>query len=180
MVSRMKVERKLPKDPRRPKRPMNGFGYFLRDNRAAALNSPMMKFYQQAMVFKVAGKMWRKSTPEVRNKAIQLANQSKEKYNLEAKNYKAPTAEQWQHIVNNWPKRYRVNYNFFVKDLFGNIWKANHSAGTHRDRFGAVSRMVAKHWRKLSEKEKESYNERYAQDRHRYQREVNSLWASIA
>ena len=175
MVSRMKITRKLPKDPRRPRRPATSFGFFLRDNKDAALNSPMMKAYQQAMVFKVAGKMWRKSTPEVKGQHNQSARQSNERYRQEMGQYKPPTAEQWQHIRNNWPKRYRVNYNFFVMEIFGYIWRANHGA-----RFGDVSRMVAERWRKLSEQEKEPYNKSYAIDRQRYQKEVNDLWASIA
>ena len=180
MVSKMKISRKLPKDPRRPRQPPTSFGYFLRDNQAAALNSPMMRAYRQAMVLKVAGKMWRKSTPEERNQHIQTARQSTERYKRELGQYKPPTAEQWRHIGSNWPKRSRVNYNFFVMDVFGGIWRTNDGAGTHGVRFGAVSRMVAERWRRLSEEEKEPYNERYATDRQRYQREVKALWASVA
>ena len=180
MVSKTKISRKSPKDPRKPKRPPTSFGYFLRDNQAAALNSPMMRAYRQAMVFKVAGKMWRKSTPEERNQHIQSARQSTERYKLALGLYKPPTAEQLQHIGSNWPKRFRVNYNFFFMDVFGDIWRTKVGAGTHGARFGAASRMVAERWRKLSEEEKEPYNERYATDRQRYQREVNALWASVA
>ena len=119
MVSRMKTLRKLPKDPRRPKQPPTSFGYFLRENQTAALNSPMMRAYRQAMVFKVAGKMWRKCTPEAKNQHNQSARQSNERYKLAMQQYNPPTAEQWEHIQNNWPKRFRVNYNFFVKDVCG-------------------------------------------------------------
>jgi hypothetical protein len=174
MVSKRKILKKKPKDPRCPKRPANSFGFFLRDNQAAALNSPLMRRYRQAMVLKVAGKMWRKSSPEVKKKAIRLASQSKKRYLIQRSKYKPPTAEQWQHIVNNWPKRFRVNYNFFVMDVFRNIWRANHGSG-----FGDVSRMVAKRWRKMSDKEKKPYNQRYQKDRKRHQREVKALWASI-
>ena len=119
MVSRMKNMRRLPKDPRRPRGSPTSFGFFLRENQTAALNSPLMRSYRQAMVLKVAGKMWRKSNPEEKSKHIQSARQSNDRYKLQLGQYKPPTAEQWQHIRSNWPKRFRVNYNFFVKDVCG-------------------------------------------------------------
>ena len=133
-----------------------------------------MNLLKNAMVAKIAGKMWKRATPEERNQAHAASTHAREKYYREVKQYKSPTAKQWQHIMENWPKRFRVNYNFFVMDHFGKIMRANPGS-----KFGAVSRLVANQWARLSPTEKEPYNQKYAQDRDRFEKEVNALWASI-
>lgn len=166
--------RKHPKDPRRPKRPMGTFFVFLRDNREAAANSPLMNYYKQGMTAKVAGRMWKKAAPDAKDRAVQQAGQDRERYHRAAKQYRPPTKDQWQHIMNHWPKRSRVNYNFFVKEHFGQIWKANPGS-----KFGFVSRQVANQWAQASEEEKERYTQLFFQDRERYLREVEALWQSL-
>ncbi len=85
-----------------------------------------------------------------------------------------PTKDQWQHIMKQWPKRPTTNYLFFVKEHFGQIWKANPGS-----KFGFVSRQVANQWAQASEVEKERYTQLFFQDRERYRREVEALWQSL-
>lgn len=172
-------KRRRPKDPRRPKRPMNSFFYFYKDNREAAANSPMMKTYMQAMTAKVAGKMWKKADPDAKNRAVQEFGQSREQYRRAAKQYRPPTKEQWQHIMTHWPKRALSNYNFFVREKFRQIWNGTHGAKSKREKFGAVSRMVARRWSRLTGEEKEKYDRLSGQDRARRKKEIEDLWATL-
>ena len=179
MAKRRRTTKRRPKDPRRPKRPMNSFFYYLKENRKAAASSPMMKSYMQAMTARVAGKMWKRADPDAKNRAAREAGKSRERYRREAKKYRPPTKEQWQYIMNQWPKRALVNYNFFVRAKFRQIWNGTHGAKSRQDKFGAVSRMVGRNWSRLNEKEKEKYNQLAVQDRARYQKEIQDLWSNL-
>jgi hypothetical protein len=94
-------------------------------------------------------------------------------YNRALSHYKAPTQEQWMYILKNWPKRFRVNYNFFVMARFAKTKRAHPQSG-----FGSISRMVATQWKNLSDAKKKYYR-KFLVDRKRYYKEVRALWASL-
>ncbi len=170
--TRSKKMKKRPRDPRRPKKPAPNFVHFFKENREEFLKHPMMNSLRQAMAAKVAGKMWKKASPDVKSRANAAANQDKLQYTQAAKKYRPPTDEEWQYVLDNWPKKFRTSYNFFVMDWFGKIWRANPGI-----KFGEVSQMIASRWAQLEDKT--SYYRRYVQDRNRYIREVEALWTSL-
>jgi len=54
------------------------------------------------------------------------------------------------YILKNWPKRFRVNYNFFVMARFAKTKRAHPQSG-----FGSISRIVVTQWKNLSDAKKE-------------------------
>jgi HMG (high mobility group) box len=168
-----KVKR-LPRDPRKPHKPMSSFLYFYQMHLNSIPYHPRMRFHIQSAMAKVAGEMWSKATKQERKGAYSAARKSQRLYKKALRRYKPPTQEQWMYILKNWPKRFRVNYNFFVMDRFAKTKKAHPRSG-----FGSISRNVATQWKNLSKKKKKHYYRKFLLDRERYYREVKALWASL-
>jgi hypothetical protein len=168
-----KVKR-LPRDPRRPRRPMSSFLYFFKMHHDAIQYHPRMRFHIQKAMAKVAGEMWSKATRKERKRAYHAAKISRKQYIRALRHYKAPTQEQWMYILKNWPKRFRVSYNFFVMDRFAKTKRAHPRSG-----FGSISRNVATQWKNISKARKKHYYKKFLVDRERYYKEVRALWASL-
>ena len=168
------LRKKMPRDPRKPKRPMNSFMHFYKAKRSEIEKHPRLRFHSQPAKARVAKEMWRKASRKDKKRAMKSYLKSKKAYTKAMKKYTPPTREQWDYIMENWPKRFRVNYNFYVMDKFAKVKKANPGSG-----FGAISRKVARKWKKLSQAGRKPYNKRFRKDMKRYLKAVDALWASI-
>ena len=174
MAPRYNLRKRLPRDPRKPKRPMSSFLHFYKANRGVIEKHPRMRFHAQVARSRVAKEMWKKASSKEKRRAMKLYLKSKKAYTKGMKKYKPPTHEQWKYILEHWPKRFRVNYNFFVMDKFAKIMKRDPGSG-----FGAVSKKVARKWKKLDKAGRKPYNRRFRKDKKRYLKAVQALWASL-
>ena len=77
------IKLKPKKDPKKPKRPLSGYGYFCRDYREA-LESEKMSFSDMN---KKLGSMWKELTEESRKKYIKSSEEDKERYDTEMEIY---------------------------------------------------------------------------------------------
>ena len=99
-----------------------------------------------------------------------MAKRELRKYNKIMDIYEPPSQEELRRRLKEMPKRYRVNWNFYVKEKFAPLYKKYLS-------FGTVARALGQKWRKLSESEKRPYNQMYKKDRRRWEREMEKFRA---
>ena len=123
-------------------------------------------------MMKIAGSWWRSSKDhqEEKEAAKEMAKRELKKYNKIMEIYEPPSQEELRRRLKEMPKRYRVNWNFYVKEKFAPLYKKYLS-------FGIVARALGQKWRKLSESEKKPYNQMYKKDRRRWEREMEKFRA---
>ena len=174
-MTRAKSQKML-KDPFRPRRPVSSFAWFFKDNKDAILKqNPHLNLIKNSAMMKIAGQWWKTAVghEDEKHKAVNKANKELKKYNRVMKLYQPPSQEELRRRKNEMPKRYRVNWNYFVREKFAPLYKR---VGT----FGAVSHLLGQKWRTLTEIQKEPYNQMYAADRERYDREMESFRAKYS
>ena len=168
----MPSEKRL-KDPFRPKRPCSSFINFYLNSRDEILRSNRyLNLVKQASMVKIASQWWKDQNlhEAEKNEAKQQAEADLENYRDLMERYEPPSQEELKQRLKERPKRFRTNWNFYVRDQFAEAYKKFHA-------FGEVTKYLAIKWRELSEAAKNHYDVMYQMDRLRYDEEMETYMA---
>jgi len=167
------------KDPNAPKRPTTAYFYFSADKREDIVaKNPGIKVTDVA---KKIGEQWGALSEHEKKKYNDKAAADKDRYNREIANYTPPEGadsdddgggkrrKTKKQKDPNAPKRAMTAYFFFLADKREEVMKANPDL-----KVTELSKRVGEMWGKISDKEKEKYNELNRKDKERYEREMAS------
>ena len=172
----VKNANKILKDPFRPKRPVTAFIRFYLNNRDFILKqNRYLNLIKQNKMVQIASQYWRGSDSMENEKDVARAqtDQEEAKYRQIMSKYQAPSQAELKRRLQEMPKRFRVNWNFYVQDHFGEHYVKMRS-------FGGVIKVLATNWRSLSKGQKRPYNVKSRQDRKRYEKEMKKFKAKYA
>mmetsp|Transcript_41747 Transcript_41747/g.87604 ORF Transcript_41747/g.87604 Transcript_41747/m.87604 type:complete len:207 (+) Transcript_41747:284-904(+) len=174
-------KKKKNKDPNRPKRNMSAFFLYSNANRERVKEeNPDAKFGDIA---KLLSAEFKEISESERARWDQLAVEDKERYQREMEDYEPPSADSDSDSDDsdapkkrkkkkkkkdpNAPKRNQSS--FF---LYSNATRNDVKAANPEAKFGEIAQIISRHFKALPEEEREYWNEKAAQDKVRYQREM--------
>jgi hypothetical protein len=168
--------KKILKDPFQPKRPINSFIQYYVDNQKDIVKAnPNLNLIKHSMMAQIAGNRWSDDDNFVEEKANARAKakDALARYRRIMDNYEQPSQEELWMRKKLTPKRFRVNYNYFIMEKFAPRYNKMKS-------FGNVSKTLAFDWKSLTEVEKKPYNDRYKRDKIRWIKQMKAFKAKFA
>jgi hypothetical protein len=174
-------KKKAKKDPNRPKRNMSAFFLYSNANRERIKEeNPEAKFGEIAKILSVEFKAISASE---RARWDQLAIEDKDRYQHAMESYDPPTASEPDSDSDsdapkkkkkakkkkdpNAPKRNQSS--FF---LYSNATRNDVKAANPEAKFGEIAQIISRHFKALPEEERAYWDEKAAQDKVRYQRDM--------
>ena len=123
----------------------------------------------------IASQYWNQSSLLKREKQIarDQTNQDEAHYNKLMAKYQEPSQEELKRRLKEMPKRFRVNWNFYVQDNFREHYIKMKS-------FGEVIKVLATKWRSLSKAGRRPYDVKSRRDRRRYERAMRKFRAKYS
>jgi len=177
---RRKPKKKKNKDPNRPKRNMSAFFLYSNANRQRVKEeNPEAKFGDIA---KLLSTEFKAVSPYEKTKWDQLAAEDKERYQREMEDYEPPSESDSDSDSDaprrtkkkkkkkkdpNAPKRNQSSFFLYSNATRNDVKQANPEA-----KFGQIAQIISRHFKALPEEERAYWDERAAQDKERYQREM--------
>jgi len=89
-----KTKKKKKKDPNAPKRPVNSFLLYSKQVRPKVKEDPQYKDLDNTSIGKKVGEMWKALSVEEKKPFVDEADQDKERYNREMKEYNAKNGKE--------------------------------------------------------------------------------------
>ena len=171
----VKNSNKVLKDPFRPKRPASAFIRFYLNNRDYILKqNRYLNLIKQNKMVQIASQYWKyyvsDSMENEKDTARAQTDQEEANYRQLMSKYHAPSQAELKRWLKEMPKRFRVYWNFYVQDNFGEHYVKMRS-------FGGVIKVLATKWRSLSKGGKRPYDVKSRQDRRRYEKEMKKFKA---
>lgn len=160
-------------DSFKPKRPTNSFLNFYLSVRKDILRAHRyLNLIKHASMVKIAKDWWGKDgqCQDEKKDARRKYDYDLNYYKKLMKIYNPPTQEELIRRRKEMPKRFRTNWNYFVKTKFGNAYKTMHS-------FGAVATFLAKEWNQLPPEMRKPFNDQAVKDRFRYENAMKAFEA---
>lgn len=170
---------RLLRDPFRPRRPTSSFlQYYVSNIDDMVGRNTEVNLLKHATLAQIAGQMWGKASPNDKQEAVKMADMSRKRYVEQMATYRPPSQEELRARLKDAPKRFRVNYAYFVQRNFAGM-KKRHPEW----KFGDVAVVLAHVWRQMGKKDKQPYDKLFQQDLERWRREMadfNSSFVSQA
>ena len=171
----VKNSTKILKDPFRPKRPVTAFIRFYLNNRDYILKqNRYLNLLKQNRMVQIASQYWKnymsESLEHEKDAAKIQTDQEEAKYRELMAKYQAPSQAELRRRLKEMPKRFRVNWNFYVQENFGVHYVKMRS-------FGEVIKVLATKWRSLSKAGRRPYDVKSRRDRRRYEKEMKKFRA---
>lgn len=176
---RRKKKKKGNKDPNRPKRNMSAFFLYSNANRdRVKAENPDAKFGDIA---KYLSAEFKSISSHEKSRWDQLAAEDKERYQREMEDYEPPSDDSDSDSDDGGGKKKkkkkkkdpdapkRNQSSFF---LYSNATRNDVKAANPNARFGEIAQIISRHFKALPEEERAYWDEKAAQDKERYQREM--------
>lgn len=158
---------KNPKDKKKskpksnsPKRARSAYIFFCQDKRESVASSGL----KNTDVLKKLGEMWKDLDDKKKKKYVKMAEQDKERYDEEMKNYNPPSSEKNENekkkkkSKKSGKKRALSGYMLFCKDAREDVKEENPDM-----KLSEITKILGQMWRDLSEKKKKKYNTKAAE-----------------
>lgn len=177
-----KKKKKKNNDPNRPKRNMSAFFLYSNANRERVKEeNPDAKFGEIAKILSVEFK----AIPESqRGQWDQLAIEDKERYQAAMEGYEAPSDDSEDDSDDSGAPTKKKKKKKKVKDpnapkrnqssffLYSNATRNDVKTSNPEAKFGEIAQIISRHFKALPEEERAYWDEKAAQDKVRYQREM--------
>jgi len=174
-------KKKKNKDPNRPKRNMSAFFLYSNANRARVKEeNPEAKFGDIA---KLLSAEFKEISDSERERWNQLAAEDKERYQREMESYEPPSdLESDSDSDSDAPKKKKKKKK--VKDpnapkrnqssffLYSNATRNDVKTANPEAKFGQIAQIISKHFKALPAEERAYWDQKAAEDKERYQREM--------
>mmetsp|Transcript_19312 Transcript_19312/g.28154 ORF Transcript_19312/g.28154 Transcript_19312/m.28154 type:complete len:195 (-) Transcript_19312:28-612(-) len=167
-----KRKRAKKRDPNRPKRNMSAFFLYSNANRARIKEeNPGIAFGQVA---KLLSAEFKEISTAERAKWDELALEDKKRYKSEMEDYEPPSDEEEVTTKKRkkkrdplLPKRNMSAYFIYSQDVRSTVREESPEAT-----FGMIAKLISAKFKQLTPDERETYDDRAAEDKARYQREM--------
>jgi hypothetical protein len=172
-------KKKKNKDPNRPKRNMSAFFLYSNANRERVKEeNPDAKFGDIA---KILSAEFKQVSASEKAKWDALAAEDKERYQREMEDYEPPSEDSDSDSDSDAPKKKkkkkkkdpnapkRNQSSFF---LYSNATRNDVKAANPDAKFGEIAQIISRHFKALPEEERAYWDQKAAEDKERYQREM--------
>lgn len=167
-VGKKRRRRTKEKDPNAPKRPRSAYILFCSERRNDA--KAIQPDAGATDILKLLGQMWQQLTPEEKVPWVEKAEMDKQRYKQEMMHYVPPVRPKGKKKRDpSAPKRACSAYIFFGAAIRDQI-KADMPDAKNTD----ILRETGARWQKLSDADRQIYQQQAAADRARYEREIVS------
>ena len=134
-----------------PSKPKSSYNFFIQSMKGKSPD-------KNETFLQMCKKKWNKLSEEEKEKFEDLADKERKKYEKKM--------EKFQNRVFNLPKRAKTPFQFFIMDKFNNYKEENSDFTTPE-----ILKELAKEWNNLSDKKRESYENKAEKDRLRFKKQ---------
>eukprot|EP01138_Halocafeteria_seosinensis_P005646 gb/GECG01005772.1/.p1 GENE.gb/GECG01005772.1/~~gb/GECG01005772.1/.p1 ORF type:complete len:609 (+),score=116.67 gb/GECG01005772.1/:1-1827(+) len=176
------AKRKRTRDPNAPQRPKSAYNYFVEDMRGKVqkqiLDSNPHLNRDRKILFSTTSstlaETWKQMDPQWRQKYEDLASEDRRRYEIELENYRPdPWMDESGKIHDpNAPKKPMTAFVFFSQERRQQIRKLHPEMA-----LSEISKRLGHEWNALSEEQKKPYADMAAEDKQRFQREMENYRA---